>query len=224
MSHQPAGTLPHSSSRSLPVEAGVDVLLLGEAQHPADHAAVVPGPAGVAHLPPAPIVLHLHGSLRHRHAQLGPRQDGFDPHLLQAQPRCLRGGHGGSRMGHGVEGGDDRTCPSPSPSQWAPGPHSPLPADQGLRPGQGRCAGAAPSTPHRCPRRGGSRSRPSRCGSTRPGRTHCPRTARCPARWGLGGRTRAGGHRWWDPLSTPRKCPPAAPYLPPGRRWHCASR
>lgn len=98
-------SLPHSpaSPRSpclailLPVVVAVDRRVTGEAQHPAHHPAVVPGPALVTHLPPVALVPHLQGSLGDGATSFGTGKDGLEPHLLQ--PLALQG----------------------TPSLWAPG-------------------------------------------------------------------------------------------------------
>ena len=74
---------PTCSGVFLPVVVAVDRCLAGEAQHPAHHPAVVPGPALVTHLPPVALVLHLHGPLSHRALPLGAGEDGLEPYLLQ---------------------------------------------------------------------------------------------------------------------------------------------
>lgn len=81
--HNPAFRAALQPAVLLPVVVADDRRLAGEAQHPAHHPAVVPGPALVTHLPPVALVLHLHSSLGHQALPLGTGKDGLEPHLLQ---------------------------------------------------------------------------------------------------------------------------------------------
>lgn len=68
-----------------PVEGRVDPLFAGEAQHPADHVAVVGAPAFVAHLRPAVRKPDFHQPLRHGQGSSAPPNGGSNSHLLHLQ-------------------------------------------------------------------------------------------------------------------------------------------
>lgn len=102
---QPAAPRPAPRARApAPVESRVDPLFVREAQHPADHVAVVSAPTFVTHLRPAVREPDFHQPLGHGQGAPAPSNSGSQSHLLHLQVMLYLGGGGG--VGPQAKGGN----------------------------------------------------------------------------------------------------------------------